>query len=113
MEEFRTQFLDIKKVYGDLKIEKRKMNTVFSKYSCVFDSFCSLESYQKNYKKQIKKKTQVDRSSFLRAKALQGCQIQIIIIALKNIKVKKLVWYNNFFDAPLHCHLILIQSIVS
>ena len=46
----------------------------------------SLEYYQgkllkkKTKTKKNKKKTQLERSSFLRAKALQGCQIQIKVI---------------------------------
>ena len=41
-------------------------------------SILSLESYQR--KLQKKKKTDFELTSFLRAKALQGCQLQIKVI---------------------------------
>ena len=50
-------------------------------------SMLSLESYQG--KLQKKKKTHLEWTSFLRAKALQGCQLQIKVIVWKIIKVKK------------------------
>ena len=43
-------------------------------------SILSLESYQGKLVKKKKKKTHLEWSSFLRAKALQGCLIQIKII---------------------------------
>ena len=53
----------------------------------MIDSIFRILSRKINKKK--KKKTQLDESPFLRAKALQGCQIQIRDIVYKYIKVKK------------------------
>ena len=51
----------------------------------MIDSF--IRSYQGKLLKE--KKTHLEWTSFLKAKALQGCQLQIKVIVYKNIKVKK------------------------
>ena len=69
-------------------------------------SIIFLESYQGKLLKKKKKKKymRIEWSPFLRAEALQGCQIQIKVIASKNIKVKKFGIIS--FSMP-HCILIL------
>ena len=61
-----------------------------------------IDSFFRIFSRKITKKTktQIELCPFLRAKALQGCQIQIKVIVQKNIKVKNFGKYNNFFDDP-------------